>query len=98
VYQFILAIYLIEYTDVITLYPLNWKKRICFEIAIFLMRTLDSDCNFPYPYKELLYSGFIFAKVDKFLNVAEQQAQEMKELSLDSANITDYAGIIIMKY
>ncbi len=38
---------------------LELEKKICFEIAIFLMRTLDSDCNFPYPlrnyYIQVLY-------------------------------------------
>jgi len=51
-----------------------------------------------YKSKSLGFIGRLFAKVEKFLESAGGNAQEVDELTLDSKNITDYAGIITMKY
>ena len=68
--------------------------------AVKVVEQLKPSITIPMHYrtKALGLIGFLFGKVDKFISVAGQKAKELKELDIDASSLSQYKGIVTLKY
>jgi L-ascorbate metabolism protein UlaG (beta-lactamase superfamily) len=68
--------------------------------AVKVMGQLKPTITIPMHYrtKALGVFGLSFGKVDKFLAAAGQQTKELKDLEMDTKGLSEYNGIVVLKY
>ncbi|GFZ30130.1 MBL fold metallo-hydrolase [Clostridium zeae] len=84
----------------ILLLPVGGRATIDAVDAVSVMKQLNPKVIIPMHYrtKALGLAGFLFGKVDKFIEASGLKVKEQDVLELNKANINDYSGIAVLKY
>ncbi|WP_234117355.1 MBL fold metallo-hydrolase [Clostridium hydrogenum] len=84
----------------ILIIPVGGRATIDANDAVNVMKQLNPKVVIPMHYRTKAFGifGFLFAKVDKFISASGLKVREQDLLEINSGNINDYSGIVVLKY
>jgi L-ascorbate metabolism protein UlaG (beta-lactamase superfamily) len=84
----------------ILILPVGGRATIDAFDAVNVMKQLNPTVVIPMHYRTKAFGilGFLFATVDKFIEASGLKVKEFDVLELNLENITNYSGIVVLKY
>lgn len=84
----------------ILIIPVGGRATIDANDAVIVMKQLNPKVVIPMHYRTKAFGifGFLFAKVSNFISASGLKVKEQDVLEIDSGNINDYSGIVVLKY